>query len=100
MAIQINNEAKRLLLERSCRNCNIHRAVVKTAHTVTLSGSLTLGNELDRRIFLETMYPLILKKGCRLNLAFDNINDELKLIFPKKGYCSKWMKIDESEMLE
>ena len=88
------NEAKRLLLERSCKNCNIHQAIIKTAHLATHSGALSLNIDSDDRlIFIEALYPLLQKKGCRMSLHFDG--GVLKPIFPKKGYCSKWLSMKE-----
>jgi hypothetical protein len=90
-----DQEAKRLLLERSCKNCYVLIALLKTVTTVGKNGAILFEDSETKVMFLETLYPLLRERRCSLDIHFEGATPTIK--FPKEGYCDNWGKRDDEE---
>jgi hypothetical protein len=83
--------AKRLLLEKSCKNCFVYRSVFATAKTISTPKFMPLSNAQNRKDFLTVIYGKLPERGCGLKISFEGKSDVPTVECPEEGYCDGWL---------
>ena len=84
-------EAKRLLLAHTCRECYNYNALFITASVIDTKDGIPLNDKENRRIFLESLRPVLVERKCELQIDFEKGNNKPKVSIPSSGWCDNWL---------